>query len=1000
MRIALGAAPLLLSVSAAALLAMSGAASAACTTTGSFTFTNACGQTTGTPFGIQATALEDGSTLTVTDITVDDDGNDKNSFSRIVIKAGDESQGPIGVGLTLAGKTFVDSHNNAGVYVLTQKGDIDIDVGSDVTIKASQSGIFAKADNSGETAGGNIVVTNSGTITAGTTTGGPFGSEGIRVRSLQGDGTIYNYGSVTSTLGRGLRIDTDGPSGGAGGLVVNSGTVNAYLDAVHINAHAGDAGITNGVGGVLISSTQRGAVAASYTGDASLLNKGAITGAAAGSLVWGAGDAVAINSGTITAAAADKNDANDYLNFGIQIWSTQDGKAALTNGEGGSIIADDGWGAWLLSTKGDVAISNAGTIRGKSTAIYVGADKIAEQWEENPQLADYQGAVGGDLTLTNSGVITANNGSSFVDGMALITLVGHDLGSVSVTNQAGGFIGGHFAQGADYSLAAMTQASASELETLRSGAANAALSLVVAADTWEIDNAGTLVGRIAAVSPFDVMGDETPDSSTAGTFDNSGLWVTSGASGFNASLPGTISNSGHIFALGETTLTGDLNNQGAIWIRSAGEDTAYLSLVGDYEGSDAARFVFDIAADGAPKVTLTGAISGQTQVELANLDGWDWKSYQPQTLIDGGDGAAERGGDSFVLATPVRGLVQYDLSYDADTVDWTLSTQVSEQSVGEITQAAQTVTLSVANLTADLLNRTDDLRDGFWTPGDTMPLSYAAAPVTPAQAAIADLEPVAGPAIRSWIKAEGAFGSGGGYTGLAGTTSLGTDITVTDADRMIAAGVFGSLSTGRLSYNASGSTTEMTGQALGAYGTVVTASGLFASAAVALAKTDTDIAISGESAAFGAWTAAGRADLGYRTQMGAIAVEPSLGMRLGASTYDDFTMSDTLVSLDDSQTLSTEARVRLTQSFAHETMDVAPFAILAAGVSQNFDGAMSLSDIGDVGSADQDGLYGSAALGLQVTSLDGKLAAYARTDVTVSQDVLWAGVKIGGAYKF
>jgi len=993
-----GAAPLVLSVSAAALLASAPPALAGCTTTGTISFTIACGG----DFGPNATATPGSGTLTIDDLRVDDPSNGANSFSRVVLKAGDESTGAIDIGLELTGETYVDSHNSAAVYGLTKKGDITITIGEDVELHAQQSGVFAKADNSGSTAGGNVSVTNYGTIEAGMLLDQSLGSEGIRVRALQGEGTIYNYGSVTSQLGRGLRIDGSKVAGSAGDLIVNYGTVESELDAMHINGDAGDATLENHLGAVALSHGGRGAVAASKSGAASFSNDGEITSlSAAGALVWGAKNAAAVNTGAIVAKAADGDGTNDFLNFGVQIWSQDEGDASLVNRAGGSIIAHDGWAAWLLSADGDVTIDNAGTLLGKSTAVYVGADKIKEQYNENPELPDYDGAVGGDLTLTNSGTITADTTTDGTGGMGLITLIGHDLDDVSVTNLAAGFIGAGFVDGTVFTLGALQSRSVADLGDIGAAASNLAISLGVAADSSTIINQGTLVGRVAVASPFDVFGASAPTSSSPGSMANGGLWVTSGASGYRASLPGTISNTGDIFTLGETSLTGKLENSGTLWIRAAGDDAAYLTVTGDYAASGDAAFVFDLKADGNPLVNVTGAISGQTQVILANLDGWDWKSYVPHVLIDTADASSERGADSFVLAAPVVGLVQYNLDYDAGAYSWSLGTEVSQQSVTQGTEAAQTVATSLASVSSDLLNRTDDLRDSFWGPSDTVPMSYFETKMTPAEAAVTGLAPASQQtSVRSWSKAYGAFGTGSGYNGRQGSVSFGTDVTSEQGDGLVAIGAFGALTGTRLDYAAAGSGADITGRAVGAYGTAVNGSGLFASGVVALQASDTQLVLAGEAAQFDAWTAGGRVDVGYRSQLGEVAVEPSLGLRLGATRYDDFNMSGSTVSIDDAQESAAEARLRLSQSFAHETMDVTTFGILTLGASRSADGAMSLSDVGAVGTVDNTGLYGGLALGVQSSSLDGRATGYARADIAANEDSRWVTFKLGSSYKF
>lgn len=992
------AAALLLSVSTAALFATASPAMASCSITGTITFATDCDD----DFGPNATATTDG-TLTIDDETFDDPNDGPTSFSRVVLKAGSETGGAINIGVDLTGSTYVDSHNSVGVYLLTKKGNITVDIGEDVIIDAYQSGVFAKADNSSAVAGGTVVVTNFGTITGGAGTG-DFGSEGIRVRALQGAGSIYNYGSVTSTTGRGLRIDGGSVAGVSDALILNNGSVDSYLDGAHINANAGSATLQNGDDGVITSRTQRGAVASSKLDSASLTNSGEITSLlAAGALVWGAKDAEAVNSGEINATVLDGDDSNDFLHFGVQIWSQDEGKASLVNEEGGTIVAHDGWAAWLLSTDGDVIVDNAGLLQGKSTAVYVGADKIAEQWNENPVLPDYDGAVGGDLTFTNSGIITADTTTDGSGGMGLITLIGRDLGAVTVTNNLTGLIGAGFATGTDLSILGLSEMSPTELAALDPAASNAALILGVAAQSSSIDNHGTLVGRVLVASPYDTLG-VGPTSYTAGTMSNSGVWVTSGTSGYTTSLPGTITNTGSVFTIGETTLAGTFKNSGTVWVNATSTDAADLTFSGNYDASGDAALAFNVGTDAytdtAPLVSLTGAVTGQTKVELLGLDGWDWKSGVTLDLIDSAS-ATSLGADSFVLDAPaVVGFVQYNLNYDADDYLWSFSTEVSQQSVDEVDGVVQTLGQTFSSVVGTALDRGDELRDIFWAPETTEPTAYAASASRPAEAAFDAITPAGQPKIQVWTKAAGAAGLGDGFDATRQSLTAGADVTFGLNDTQVAVGVFGAMSGSTIGYDVSDSGADLSGQTFGVYGTVTTQSGLFASGVFAVDTTDIDLALSGETAQFNAMTTGARVDVGYRMQVGDIAVEPSLGLQYGRTGFDDFTMSNSTVSIDDANMTTVEARLRLSQTFAHETMDISTFAILTVGDTLADDGTLSLSDLGAVGVVDDSGLYGGVALGVEASSLDGRASGFARADLTTSETGHWGALKLGGSYRF
>lgn len=995
----------LLVVIAGALPVLPSPAAAACTITGTISFSIACDD-----FGPNATATESGSVLTVDGMTIDDPDDLSGSYSRIVLKAGSETGGAIDIGVTVTGQTLVDSHNSVGVYLLTSKGDITVDVGSDVTIKARESGIFAKADSgggSGGALGGNVLVTNRGSIDAGYYTAGSFGSDGIRVRALQGTGTVYNYGDVRSELGRGIRIDgsllaLDPTSVDLDDLVVNYGSVHALLDGVSVSAHTGDATLVNALGGSIVSRSARGAVATS-DGAATIENHGSISAATSGALIWGGTDASLINSGTITAAPRDSDDDNDFLNFGAQIWSTASGAASLTNT--GSIVAADGWGAWMLTTDGDLTVDNSGTLKGKSTAIYVSGEMLAEQWPgTNPDRAAYAGAQGGDMSVVNSGTITAFETVGSEPNEALISLAGTGLGRSTVTNLAGGFIGAGFADGTDFSASALSARSAAGLDEIQAAAGNKAISMAIVGTGSSITNQGTLVGRVTVASPYDVYGLGSPVSYAGTGMSNSGLWVVSGETGFLTSMSGTTSNTGTIFTLGETLLGGPVSNAGTIWVSPTETEAADLYFSGNYTGTGDASLVFNIKSGalmtGLPLVTFGGHVIGATDVVLGDLDGWDWTTGEDLALIDMAYQTPVQGADAFQLATPIRGLARYGLNYDETDPSWALHAELDEGSVAEVTSVSTTVTSAVADLTSDLLNRTDDLRDMSAGVDVVAPMGYAETPASPVEAAFDTLTPPPGPAVRGWVKADGQLGTGTGFDGRKASFSVGGDVTTEYDAVLYAAGLFGTFSSAALDYSSSGSSVAVGAQAVGAYGLVMHDSGLFTSAMAAVQGADIDMTISGEAAELAALSASGRVDVGYRAQIGKVVVEPSVGYLLGRSGYDDFTLTNNVVSIADVGNSAFEGRLRVQGAIDAGDLNVTPFAILSLGRNFVDGGGVSLSEFGAVGLGAQGGNYGGAAAGLELSSFDQRFNVFARADYNVSEQSRWAAVKLGGSSRF
>lgn len=981
-------AKLLLSTSVL-ILAMSSHALADCWFDGDITFAKDCDA----DFGVNGTVGESGSKLTIENETFDDPDDQTNSFSRIVLKAGDESAGAINIGVEVVGTSLVDSHNSAAVYLLTKKGDITVDISADVTLNAQQGGIFAKADSGTDNPGGMIIVTNAGTITAGTLASGSFGADGIRVRALQGAGYITNSGSVTSTLGRGLRIDAGDATSGDLGNISNSGTVDAWLDAAHVHALSGSATVYNT--GVLTSRSARGAVASSQEDSAYVGNYGTITGATGGVLAWGATWAQVGNYGSLSAAEKDSDDSNDFLNFGVQVWATDTGYARFDNGDAGEVIAHDGWGAWLLSTNGDVFVQNTGTILGKTTAIHVGGDGITEQWEENPVLDDYAGAVGGKLTLINSGLITSDESNSFQNGFGLISLFGYDITQLSVTNAAGGLIASAVDDDNDYSLSTLADLSAEELDELAPLAASGALSIGAEAEEVTISNAGTLVGRVRISTPMNVFGDG-PSESAAATLTNTGLWVTSGASEFSGTDGLTIENSGDIFTVGSTTVTGSIENAGSIWINSTDSTAGSFTVNGDYAGLEGGSLIFDLTRGDHPLATFDGAVSGQTSVLLANIESFDWRSYNPELLILTTDTDPEEGAESFVLDDALVGVIEYRLDYDADAMGWMLSAGVSETVVDDVAQTTASIGDGFARIGSGILNRTDDLRDGV--SGDlppSEPMGYTEVS-TPMDEAMAALAPTAVDT-RLWLKAGGAIGAGTGYGVSQSGLELGGDVSTTIDGRQVSAGVFAGLSNASFDFDSSSSAGAQ-GYAAGLYANVLAPSGTFVSGVAAVEATDIGLLVSGVEADVAALNIGGRIDAGYRANLDGLVLEPSVGVMVSHNQMGSFSLNDSVVAVDNGKSLSTEGRLRIMRRFAGEVMDITPFLVLNLGNRVADGGEVSVEGV--TTSAQAGGIYGGVSLGLGIDTPDNSLNGFIRSDLSATADSYLASFRIGGSRRF
>lgn len=945
-------------------------------------------------------------------VTLDDfllDPTDSEGYVQVF--ATDTEANPTDITVNLTGTTLVTNTNYDGLDIRTVRGDILVNIGEDVEVHGDQTGVFVETydpDGGSSYAGGDIVINNYGLVTSGPD-GGVMGSNGIVGRANGGAVTINNYGTVTTSRTVFAGRDTYGilADGGYNSsspveiTVYNDGDVTAFNDAVHVNAYNGLARVVNDTAGALVSTGRRGVSMWSRDAGAELENYGSITALdGPGAYVWSQGTtngyASVVNSGAIYAYDDPNGSSDAPLFMGVHIWSQVDGAATLENTAGGSIIARDGYGAFMQSADGDVTVSNLGLIKGEYNALMITADDLAEIWEE--PVADYQGAQHGDVTVTNGGVLTAFGlAADGAANQALVTIAGIDLGTVELRNEAGGVIGAgiDLTDGFDTSL---LNGSASDLDGLAAAFGNYAVMIGAEADQIYLRNYGTILGRMSSERVLDAFGDG-PSGGDEGYFFNYGLWATSGDSTLRSTQ-----NNGVIWAQGGTALSGDLDNaSGTIVLAATSSEAAHLVIGNGFAGHG--TVALNIGAGAVvgedPLLTVTGGASGSTTVEIMSLDGWDWTDTGRLDVAQVMADSLPDGESTFVMEDQVHGFALYRLDYAEDDQLWSIDASVSQQSVDEVTTLADVVSTSILDVSSDLLERTDALRDGFWSSGNSQPMAYTATAQSPADEAISGALSVDGqPALRTWAHARGAVGGNDDYSGQQTGFSFGADVSAQVDDVFLAAGAFGTIGHTGLDYDVSASSAGIDAQALGAYGTAMWTSGLFVSGVVALETANIDLDLSGAGASFDAQLQGGRIDIGYRTQVGDLEIEPSIGLAYGHTAYDDFQIASNSVSLDDADTLAAEARLRLSKTFHTETAEISPFAVLTVGSRDIEDGVISLAGLGAIGSLEDGGLYGGASAGVEVTSIDGSLTGFARADLKATEQSRWTSVKIGGAYRF
>lgn len=918
-------------------------------------------------------------TLDVTDMTIE--GAD-NSTGYITFHNNDGVPANLTLNVT---NTSIDSPAYLGVYAATgdlgstaAPGDLTLTIDEASSITAWDAGIYARTYDGGE-----AKVTNYADIVAGTVGETmEFGGVGISVTADAGSATLNNYGNVTSHTGRGLYVDGGYVSGADLVSLYNEGDVNGYGDA--LRAIAGgtfgtDAEVVNY--GTVIGQDRRGIVAWSNSGDTSIENHGDVT-SYGGQAIYGmanAGKVTITNDAKLRVYDGEPLDvdADDTSFAGIEAEVDGTGDVSVANLAGGDIESYDN-GIFAHTGSGKVTVSNDGLIvSGKSGVLAASGS--------------------GDISIENSGNIFADGDGHGAGAVAVSGIVG---GTVEINNKAGGVIAANAELGATPTNEWLDGASLGELADLAADTAShvAVSAYVDEADSMTATNDGTVVGTIQLGGP------EQEDLGTT-LFHNNGLWVTNGISALEGSDGALLRNSGTIWALGATEFWSDFANQGGLVVVAATADQqASLSVDGDYDATGNSRLAFDLGAGATlgvnPIVAIAGDVTGRTDLILKDISGWDWKSGGWLDLVTV-DGATEFGEESFLLSRPVQGLIEFQLAYEDNTQTWSVGqAEVSEQSIGEINNVASATQSVVASTLGDILNRTDDLRNEFWSDTPVTPLGYTEAPRTVADEAFAALAPVPSQ-VGTWIKASGAYGAGDGYDSRLGVVDLGADVGTTLDGTFVALGAFGSLSTARVDFETSDSSADIAGTAAGVYGTLMTPEGYYVSGTAMVEASGIDLLLSGETAEIDALTTGARLDVGYRTEVAGFGFEPGAGVRVGATQYSDFTMSSSDVSLSDTSSLAAEMRLRLDRQLTLDNVLLTPFAVFTLGAKADDEGSsVAVSDLGTYEMAGDGGGYAGVAAGMSVTGFDGALTGYARGDLTFTEDAYQAGLKLGASYRF
>ncbi|MCK0206429.1 autotransporter domain-containing protein [Starkeya koreensis] len=992
-----------------------------CTNAGTVTYEGAVTILNCTAERLSATATGPSATLNV------DNGyfsSNTNGGPGILFKADDDAANPTDITLNLTGTTTVLGQLYDGVDVRTVRGDITVNIGENVSIAPDETGVYVASTETpswpaGDTyIGGNVTITNRGTVIAGATPD-PMGTNGIAGLANGGGVSIVNYGTVTTTNTVYDAWDTYGilADGGHSAAEVvpvsiyNDGTVTAMNDGLRVNSYNGLASVVNDVNGVVTSNGRRGVVVWSDTNSAILTNYGTVTSFdGPGVNVWAggavSGDATLVNSGAIT--SHDNLDRNVYATLynGAHIWSQTYGKAELINLAGGSLVAPDGWGAWLMSTDGDVVIDNAGLIKGASTAIHVGAQDSAVIVGDD--IPAYAGAMGGDLTIANRGIVTAFATVPDPQGtFGLVTLSG-DVNTASFINEAGGVVGAGLDLDEGFDAAKLPGMTAGEFGSLSQAAGNLAIFSAVRADEVSIGNAGVLFGRVVVETPAAVSeGIDIPDTTGAVAVTNSGSWVVTGLSSITAdAASGTFRNSGAIWALDKTGFEGDFVNAGILNIVATTAHGGGTSILGDYTGTGLSRLSLSwpSAADvsAIPALHVEGDVSGRTEVLLANpwqLATVNWAAASPITVVTV-EGDAPAGASHFYMDQSY-GLVNYGLAYaSGEDETWSLTRGVNVDGAAALSDTASAARNLLGISTQLVTDRIDELRDLFFAAAaPAAPMSYA--PVKAPSSAFAGIDQGPGaPSGRLWLKATGETSNGDGYDMDTGVFQGGLDLAREVGSDFVAAGLIAGYGRSTLDFNAGATDAAIDGPLFGAYATYVAGNGVFVNGIVMGQVFDVDMTLASVSTDFSGSSVGGRVETGVRLDYGTLVVEPSVALQASYTSFDTVNVAAITAGFDDTTGLAAEGRLRLAGNFRNERVLLKPYTIFTLGYEFLADDNVVVPALDSSYAGEQKGVYGDLSAGLAVSDLTNSYGGFVQGSFDFTEDRTGVGIKLGGQLRF
>ena len=504
--------------------------------------------------------------------------------------------------VTLQSDAQITADKNAGINAYNWgKGNVTVSTGIDSTIHAVGNGIQANALN-----GGNVSVTNGGSINSGAT--GITAGASMGLGTVGGTVTIVNNGTISAaTTGIGVGGNHVGAIS-----VTNNGTVTATQFAgIGITAVSGDATITNagsttGTNGIF--------AATNSAANVSITNQGTATGTSFSGIsadltAAGATGSISIaNSSTVTS-----------LGNGAAIGIKENVFGTVTINNTG-IIGSDATKQAVYESGGDISLTNSGTITGN---INVGNGTFNNQASGVWAVGTWSGfgtasttSVVESNTINNAGSINlsaganingahglAVNNSGHIDNLAGTNVINGSVNNTGTLEVASGSleIGG----GLSGTGTVLVDANAT---LVLDGATAQTVTFTGSGGTFGLNSASS--GTIAVVS------------STGGNFMINGFGSVAAAVGDGIDFTatgGTPGNMAEVFVATGGAITGAAN--GIVVTQNGGGDIA-VSASNAVTGQAGDGIDAQISASGTGNisVTATGGLSasGTTSVMTGN----------------------------------------------------------------------------------------------------------------------------------------------------------------------------------------------------------------------------------------------------------------------------------------------------------------------------------------------------------------------------------------------